>query len=283
MCVNSLFFRDQHLCQECLGRFMPWHGVVHACYRDSRGASAVVAGMVGVHKLAGTWRKRVSAYIAVSEFAREKYIAGGLPAEKITVKPNFIHPTPPAGNGGGGYAIYVGRLSEEKGIVTMLNAWKAAQAAIPLKIVGEGPLAALVTATTQECRSIEYLGAKSLPEVLDLMRNAEFLVFPSEWYETMGRTIMEAFAVGTPVVATNIGPPATMVVHGVTGFHFAPGIVAELRERVEWCSHNLDQLRAMRPKARQVFENSYTGAANARMLLAIYERARHTAGQANSG
>ena len=283
MCVNSLFFRDQHLCQECLGRFMPWHGVVHACYRDSRGASAVVAGMVGVHKLAGTWRKRVSAYIAVSEFAREKYIAGGLPAEKIAVKPNFIHPTPPAGNGGGGYAIYVGRLSEEKGIVTMLNAWKAAHAAIPLKIVGEGPLAALVTATTQECHSIEYLGAKSLPEVLDLMRNAEFLVFPSEWYETMGRTIMEAFAVGTPVVATNIGPPATMVVHGVTGFHFAPGIVAELRERVEWCSHNLDQLRAMRPKARQVFENSYTGAANARMLLAIYERARHTAGQANSG
>lgn len=283
MCVNSLFFRDQHLCQECLGRFLPWHGVVHACYRNSRAASAVVAGMVGAHKLAGTWRKRVSAYIAVSEFAREIYIAGGLPTEKIAVKPNFIHPTPPPGHGGGSYALYVGRLSQEKGIVTMLNAWKGTHEVLPLKIVGEGPLAELVIATAQECSSIEYLGAKSLPEVLDLMRSAEFLVFPSEWYETMGRTIMEAFAVGTPVIATNMGPPATMVVQGITGFHFAPGSVAELRERVKWCSRNLDQLRTMRPEARQAFENSYTGAANARILLEIYEKAREMVARADSG
>ena len=283
MCVNSLFFRDQHICQECLGRFLPWHGVLHACYRNSRAASAVVAGMVGAHKLAGTWRERVAAYIAVSEFAREIYVGGGLPAEKITVKPNFIHPSPSPGNGGGGYALYVGRLSQEKGIATMLNAWEAAHEAIPLRIVGEGSLAALVTATARQCNNVEYLGARSLPDVLDLMRSAEFLVFPSEWYETMGRTIMEAFAVGTPVVATSIGPPATMVVSGETGFHFTPGSVAELRERVEWCSQNVDQLRTMRPKARQAFEDRYTGAANARMLLAIYERARNTARHAHSG
>jgi glycosyltransferase involved in cell wall biosynthesis len=274
MCVNSLLFRDQHLCQECLGRFVPWHGVLHACYRDSRPASAVVASMVGTHKLAGTWRKRVAAYIALTEFSRKLYVAGGLPAEKITVKPNFIHPSPPTGTGGGGYALYVGRLSAEKGIVTMLDAWKGARETIPLKIVGEGPLADLVIATAQESSRIEYLGAKSLPEVLGLMRSAEFLVFPSEWYETMGRTIMEAFAVGTPVVATNIGPPASMVVPEETGFHFTPGNVAELRERVEWCSRNLDQVRAMRGKARDAFEASYTGAANAEMLLAIYRRAQ---------
>lgn len=282
MCVNSLFFRDQHLCQECLGSFLPWHGVLHACYRNSRAASAVVASMVGAHKLAGTWRKRVSRYIAVSEFARDIYIAGGLPANKIAVKPNFIHPSPPPGNGGGSYALYVGRLSQEKGIATMLNAWKAAHEAIPLKIVGEGPLAELVIAAARESKGIEYLGARSLPEVLDLMRSAEFLVFPSEWYETMGRTIMEAFAVGTPVVATNIGPPATMVIPGVTGFHFRSGNVSELRQRAEWCSQNLDQVRAMRAKARQAFENNYTGDANAKMLLAIYERARDTAGRSHS-
>ena len=91
--------------------------------------------------------------------------------------------------------------------------------------------------------------ARSLPEVLDLMRSAEFLVFPSEWYETMGRTIMEAFAVGTPVVAA-ASATATMVVPGETGFHFKPGNVAELRERVEWCSRNLEQLRAMRPESQ---------------------------------
>ncbi|HZE24904.1 MAG TPA: glycosyltransferase family 4 protein, partial [Blattabacteriaceae bacterium] len=138
-------------------------------------------------------------------------------------------------------------------------------------------------ASARRCNKIEYLGARSLPEVLDLMRTAEFLVFPSEWYETMGRTIMEAFAVGTPVVASSIGPPATMVVPGETGFHFTPGNVAELRERVEWCSQNLDQLRAMRSKARQVFEDRYTGAANVQMLLAIYARALEAAGQADSG
>ena len=274
MCVNSLLFRDQHVCEECLGRLLPWRGVVHACYRQSRAASAVVAAMAGGHKLAGTWRNRIQTYIAVSEFAREKYIAGGLPAEKIVVKPNFIHPTPAPGTGGGGYALYVGRLSPEKGIATMLEAWKSASNAIPLKIVGEGALAELVVAASRTCREIEPMGARSLPEVLDLMRSAEFLVFPSEWYETMGRTIMEAFAVGTPVVAARIGPPASMVVPGETGFHFTPGNVAELRERVEWCSRNPEQLQGLRSKARLAFETAYTGAANAAMLLAIYQKAQ---------
>jgi glycosyltransferase involved in cell wall biosynthesis len=274
MCVNSLLFRDQHVCEECLGRLLPWRGVVHACYRQSRTASAVVAGMVGTHKMAGTWRKRVRTYIAVSEFARAKYVAGGLPAEKIVVKPNFIHPTPEPGNGGGGYALYVGRLSPEKGIATMLEAWKSAGNAMPLKVVGLGPLAELVVAAGKACPRIEYLGGRSFPEVLDLMRNAEFLVFPSEWYETMGRTIMEAFAVGTPVVAAGMGPPASMVIPGETGFHFKPGDVAGLRERVEWCSHNLEPLRRLRSKARQAFEEAYTGAANAATLLAIYRKAQ---------
>ena len=235
----------------------------------------------GSAQLAGTWRKRVATYIAVSEFARDIYVVGGLPAEKIAVKPNFIHPSPETGAGGGGYALYVGRLNVEKGVATMLEAWKSAHEAIPLKIAGEGPLAELVITTARECSRIEYLGAKLLPEVLDLMRRAEFLVFPSEWYETMGRTIMEAFAVGTPVVAARIGPPATMVIPGETGFHFTPGSVAELRERAEWCSRNLDQLRAMRGKARQAFDACYTGAANAAMLLAIYRRAQEAAGPAS--
>jgi len=276
MCVNSLFFRDQRLCEDCLSRFLPWRGILHACYRNSHAASAVVAGMVGSHRLVGTWRKRVAAYIAVSEFTREKYIAGGFPQEKIVTKPNFIYPTPEPGHGGGGYALYVGRLSKEKGITAMLEAWKSASHPIPLRIVGEGPLAELVIAAGRTCPKIEYLGGKSLPEVLDLMRAAEFLVFPSEWYETMGRTIMEAFAVGTPVVASRIGPPATMVVHGETGFHFQPGSVTEMRERVEWCSRNPQSLRALRKKAREAFEATYTGAANAKILVAIYQ----TAGQA---
>ena len=274
MCVNSLFFRDQHVCEECLGRLLPWHGVVHACYRQSRAGSAVLAAMVGAHKLAGTWRKRVATYIAVSEFTREKYIEGGFPADRIMVKPNFIDPAPEVGNGGGNYALYVGRLSPEKGIATMLEAWKSAQSPVPLKIIGQGPLEELVRHSAGVCAQIEYLGGKPLAEVLELMRGAAFLVFPSEWYETMGRTIMEAFAVGTPVIAAKIGPPASMIVSGETGFQFQPANIAELRERVEWCSRNLEQLHSLRLNARRAFEANYTGAANIEMLVNIYRQAQ---------
>jgi glycosyltransferase involved in cell wall biosynthesis len=276
MCLNSLLFRDQHICEQCLGRLLPWHGVIHACYRESRAASATVATMISAHKLAGTWRNRVTTYIAVSEFARQKYIAGGFPAEQVVVKPNFIHPTPVPGQGGGGYALYVGRLSPEKGIGTLLEAWKSAQEPIPLKIAGQGPLAELVRAAARACERIQYLGGKSLPEVLDLMRNAEFLVFPSEWYETMGRTIMEAFAVGTPVIASKIGPPESMVVPGETGFHFQSGSVAELKQRVEWCSLNRNELRSLRANARRAFEARYTGSVNLEMLVNIYRHAQQS-------
>ena len=274
ICSNAIFFRDNRVCEDCLGRFAPWPGVLHACYRESRAASSVVTAMIGLHKLAGTWRKRINVYVALTEFAREKYLAAGLPPEKLVVKPNFIDPAPLPGSGGGGYALYVGRLSPEKGIATMLEAWKAAENPMPLKVVGQGPLTELVAAAAHAGGNIEYLGGRQLPEVLELMRGAEFLVFPSEWYETMGRTIMEAFAVGTPVVASNLGPMATMVVPEKTGLLFTPGSVAELRGRIEWCARNPDQVRAWRQNARAAFEASYTGAANVRQLLTIYAKAQ---------
>src|SRR6476646_6116991 len=176
MCANALLFRDQHVCEECMGRIFPWPAILHACYRNNRAASAAVAAMISAHKLGGTWNRRVAIYIAVSEFTRDKYIAGGMTPEKILVKPNFIHPSPVPGNGGGGYALYVGRLSPEKGIATMLDAWKSAARAIPLKVVGEGPLAEMVVAAGRVC-PVEYLGGKPFSKVLDLMKNAEFLVF----------------------------------------------------------------------------------------------------------
>src|SRR6266481_3393790 len=257
MCVNSIFFRDNHVCEDCLGKAVPWRGIMHGCYRNSRAGSAAVAAMIGVHKLLGTWNKKVEIYIAVSEFAREKYIAAGLPGKKIAVRPYFLHPSPALGSGGGGYALFVGRLSPEKGIATMLDAWKTAENPLPLRIVGDGPLRELVKAACSVTARMQYLGPKSLPEVLDLMRQAEFLVFPSEWYETMGRTIMESLAVGTPVLASSLGPPATMVVSGKTGFHFVQGDVAALRRQVEWCSRNLEVLSSLRKNARTAFEETY--------------------------
>jgi glycosyltransferase involved in cell wall biosynthesis len=283
MCVNAVFFRDSHVCEDCLGKRFAWPGILHACYRDSRAGSAVVAGMNGIHHLAGTWRTKIHVYVALTEFAREKYITGGLPAEKIVVKPNFVYPSPPPGAGKGGYALFVGRLSSEKGIATLLQAWQSAAPALSLKIVGDGPLSSIVQHASRQNQAIEYLGRRSSDDVMQLMAQAEFLVFPTEYYEGMPRTVIESFAVGTPVVASNLGSTANMIVPGETGFQFMPGSVSELRERVEWCSQNLDQLRAMRSNARQVFENNYTGVANARMLLAIYKRAQEAAGRAHSG
>jgi glycosyltransferase involved in cell wall biosynthesis len=274
MCVNSIFFRDNHVCEVCLGKAIPWRGVVHGCYRNSRAGSATVAGMIGVHKLLGTWEKKVGVYIAVSEFAREKYLAAGMPKEKIALRSYFLHPSPEPGSGGGGYALYVGRLSPEKGIATMLEAWKTADNPLPLKIVGDGPLREVVQAACAGSPRIQYEGLKTLPEVIEIMRQAEFLVFPSEWYETMGRTIMEALAAGTPVLASSLGPPATMVVTGKTGFHFAQGDVSALRQQVEWCSLNLPEVRALRANARAAFEEKYTGEAAAASLLAIYRAAQ---------
>ena len=133
MCVNALLFRNGHICDECLGKSFAWPGIAHACYRESRSGSAVVACMAGMHRLASTWARKVTLYIAVSEFAREKYIEGGLPPEKIAVKPNFVYSSPTAGAGGGGYALYVGRLSTEKGITTMLRAWDTRAADLAFK------------------------------------------------------------------------------------------------------------------------------------------------------
>jgi glycosyltransferase involved in cell wall biosynthesis len=164
-----------------------------------------------------------------------------------------------------------------------LQAWQSAAPALSLKIVGDGPLSSIVQHASRQNQAIEYLGRRSSDDVMQLMAQAEFLVFPTECYEGMPRTVIESFAVGTPVVASNLGSTANMIVPGETGFQFTPGSVSELRERVEWCSQNLDRLRAMRSKARQAFENNYTGVANARMLLAIYKRAQEAAGRAHSG
>lgn len=141
LCPNAVFFRDGQVCEDCLGKFVPWPGVVHACYKESRATTGMVAAMLTVHRVLQTWTETVDLYIALTQFARQKFIQGGLPAEKIVVKPNFVHPDPGPGEGRGGYALFVGRLSPEKGIGILLTAWEKLRGKVDLKIVGDGPLA----------------------------------------------------------------------------------------------------------------------------------------------
>ncbi len=273
LCPNALFYRDGRVCESCLGKSVPWPGVVHKCYRGSLGASAAVATMLTAHRALGTWREAVDVYIALTDFARRKFIAGGLPAGKVVVKPNFVAPDPGPGTGARGYAAFVGRLSAEKGIDTLLKAWEQIGGRVPLKIVGDGPLAATVAEAATKVPGVEWLGRQPPDAVNAVIGEALAVVVPSRCYETFCRVAVEAFAKGTPVIASGLGAMAEVVDHGRTGLHFTPGDAGELAAAVVRLAADAPEREQMRVAARQEFERKYTAAANYPMLRAIYEKA----------
>lgn len=270
LCPNGLFFRDGHVCEDCLGKSVTSPGVLHACYRSSRAATGVVTAMLTAHRIIQTWTEMVDVYIALSEFAKQKFVEGGLPAKKIVVKPNFVNPDPEPGEGREGYALFVGRLSPEKGVRTLLSAWKLLRGKVPLKIVGDGPLANLVSEAAKLVPGVDWLGRMPAAEVYELMGEAAFLIFPSEWYETFGRVAIEAFAKGTPVIASNIGAIAELVDSGRVGLQFCPGDPKELAAKVEWLLAHPAELAQMRREARAEFEAKYTAQKNYQRLIEIY-------------
>ncbi len=276
ICPNGLFFRDGNVCEDCLGKFIPYSGVQHACYRQNRAATVATAAMLTVHRALRTWLKQVNLFISLSEFARQKFIEAGFPGEKIFIKPNFVHPDPGSGEGRGGYALFVGRLSVEKGLDTLLTAWEHLDDPIPLKIVGDGPLAEQVMKATKRMPQVEWLGRRSMAEVHGLMGEAIVLIFPSKWYETFGRVAVEAFAKGTPVIAANLGAIAELVDHGRTGLLFCPSDPADLAAKVEWTLAHPKEIRQMREEARAEFEVKYTAEENYNRLMEIYALARST-------
>jgi glycosyltransferase involved in cell wall biosynthesis len=270
LCPNALFLRDGLPCEDCLGRRVAMPAIKHKCYRESRAATAVVAGMLTTHRLMGTWTRRVGLYVTPSEFARRKFIAGGFPEDRIAVKPNFVDPDPGEGSGSGGYAIFVGRLSSEKGISTLLDAWTRHAPPVPLKIVGDGPMAPQVQAAVdQSGGKIEWLGRRPNAETMQLIGEAAMLVFPSLAYETFGRSVIESFAKGTPVITSDQGASAELVDTGVTGHTFPRGDAQALARRVSMMA---GQSRAMRPAARAEYLRHYTPDHNYRALMAVYHR-----------
>jgi glycosyltransferase involved in cell wall biosynthesis len=202
-------------------------------------------------------------------------IAAGLPADRIVLKPNFLETPPHApGPGGGGYFVYVGRLSPEKGIRTLLEGWKILSPVSPtLKIVGTGPLESLARSLALTNPRVEVLGSKTRQEVLEIVGRAEALIVPSECYETFGRAAMEAYSVGTPVIGSDIGAVAEMVTDGESGLHFRTGSPNDLAVKIRHLIERPQQLVAMRQVVRRIFEDRYTETANLNSLLAIYRSA----------
>ena len=278
LCANALLFRDGEVCEDCLGRRVGWPGVAHACYRGSRSASGAVTGMLSAHRMFGTWTEAVDRYIALTEFARSKFVEGGLPERKITVKPNFVHPTPRMGEGRGGYALYVGRLSPEKGVETLLAAWERVGRRMPLKVVGGGPMKPRASEAARRLPGVELLGHRPPAEVRALMGEAAFLVFPSECYENLPTAIIESFASGTPVVASDRGAMGELVEDGRTGLLFAAGDPVGLADSVRRAAGSPGMLRHMRGEARREFELRYTAERSYRALVGIYRSVQRPEG-----
>lgn len=266
MCLNGLLFRDGQVCEECVGKAVPWPGIVHGCYRGSRAASATVAAMLVTHRLLGTYRRRVDGYVALTGFCRDKFVEGGLPAERIAIKPNFVEPDPGESTGPGQHALYVGRLSEEKGLDTLLAAWQRLGPGYPLKIVGDGPLADEVARIAATLPDVECLGRLTGAALRALVTGARFVVFPSRVFENFPRIIVEAFAAGVPVIASRHGSMSCIVEDGVTGLHFAPGDPVDLAAKVAWAWSHPSEIAAMRHRAREDYLANYTADASHRVF-----------------
>jgi len=273
-CPAAAFFRDGATCEECAARFVPWPGVLHGCYRNSRAATATVASMLVVHRAFNSWDKRVDAYIAPSHFSMTKFIDNGLSPEKLHVKPNFLleDPGPADSHGSGG--VFLGRLSHEKGPDVLVEAWRELSQ-VPLRIVGDGPQKTALERTVAErgLSQVRFLGHSSHRACLEAVRQSAFLIVPSRSFETFGRAIVEAYALGRPVIASRHGALSELVKDGTTGLLFSPGDASDLAGKVRWMTSHRDACREMGQAARREYEAKYTSDRNYGLLMAVYQRA----------
>ena len=273
VCPAATFHRNQGVCQDCMGRRFAWPAVLHACYRGSRVETCVVAGMLAIHRQVGTWTRLVDRFIVCTDFYRRKFVEGGLPPEKIVVKPHSVEDHG-VRSAAGTYALFVGRLASEKGVHTLLKAWRKLKG-IPLRLRGEGPLEDNVKRLVEESPgAVHLLPRLTASELARLMQGARFLVWPSEgYYETFGRVAAEAFSCGIPVLASRIGVAEEIVEDGRTGLHFTPGDPQDLAAKVEWAWTHPDAVEEMGCAARREYEAKYTAERNYHALISIYEMA----------
>lgn len=270
-CANGLLFRDGAPCSDCLGRPVPWPAVAHACYQDSHlGSGAVVSSQV-IHRAIGTWRRCVDAFITLTEFSRNLLVSSGVDSSRVHVKPNFLSPDPGPGPGGTGF-LFVGRLSDEKGLSTLLEAWeRLSDREIRLEIVGTGPLEDYVARNSDRFPNVRWTGALPHDEVIRRMGRVRAVIVPSLSFETFGRVGMEAFARGTPAIVSRHGALEELVEHEKTGLHFEPGDPADLARQVERLHHGPEAW--MRSEARNEYLARYEAQQNYARLMQVYASA----------
>lgn len=268
ICVGKTLFRQGHRCEDCLKSHSLLPALRHSCYRGSFAQTAVSVGAIGLHWRLGTWNQ-VDRYVALTEFARRKFIEGGLPGERISVKPNFVQADPGQGTGARNGALFVGRLSAEKGLRTLLKAWKSLPE-IPLDIVGEGPLENEVREATASMENVRLVGPLAGGQLMDTMRRAGFLVFASEWYEPFGLVLVESLACGTPIVAPRLGGSTELVSDEKTGLLYEPGSEADLIRQARRIAASPSWASQLGDRGRRDYLRRFSADRNFEMLMKIY-------------
>lgn len=274
LCPAGSLFRHGRTCHECVDQSLV-QSVVHGCYNDSRPATAALALALAIHRLRDTWTTGIDSCITLSQFSRNLILKAGLPAESVFVKPNFVYPDPGVSTEQRDYALFMGRLSPEKGVGTILNAWSRLVDPVELLIIGGGPEAADLQkgAAERGLAKVHFQGYLPRDQALGFMRRAQFLIFPSELYENFPMTIAEAFAFGVPVICSRMGAMQEIVEDGRTGLHFTPGDAEDLAAKVKWACDHAERMREMGKEARQEYENKYTAEKNYPILMEIYRHA----------
>ena len=273
VCPQAMLLRNGRPCELCLnGNFLPALG--YRCYRDSFVATLAQVYTQTYNRYRGTYRHLVNRLISLTGFASKKFVKAGFSTSSITVVPNTLIDPPLAGSGDGGYALFVGRLSAEKGLRLLLEAWRGIN--IPLKIVGDGPLRSELEAIVRtRALKAEFTGHLDRENVMGIVQRAMLQVVPSECYEGFPMVLLEAMACGTPVVASRIGSLDEIVLDGMTGIKFSPGNACELAVAVEGLVSEPERLASMRISVRDHFERKYAPSGHVTQLSEIYRDVIH--------
>lgn len=269
LCSSGQLFREGHDCELCVGKLAPWTGIRLRCYRGSFGGSATLATMVLAHKLLGTWHQHTDALVPVSEYVRSAYVRGGFPAERLYVKPNVsltdVQPCEKLRQ-----AIFVGRLTHEKGVASLISGWKkAAITDAKLLIVGTGPQESELKRLAAGDPSIEFMGQCGHLELMSLVAASRVSVIPSIWSEPFGRTAVEAFSVGTPVIASARGGLIEIVEEG-GGVTYPGGDVDALAAHLSRAMNDQVWWEGMVAAAVRSFASKYSAAAILKRTEDIY-------------
>jgi glycosyltransferase involved in cell wall biosynthesis len=270
-CANGAFLREGRPCEDCVTAG-PWNAVRHGCYRGSRVQTAVWAEATARERRRRTFERCVALFVAPSEFARSKLVAAGLDPVKVVVKPNPVaDPGEPRFGGRG--AVYVGRLSEEKGPRLLLEAWRE-MAGLPLTVVGSGPLAAELRELGVGIPGVRFTGQLPPEGVREQLREALFLVAPSICYENFPLAVAEAMAAGKPAVASHPTAMAELVEPGRTGLLFPSGDARALAQACRELAADPARAEAMGREARARYEDELGPDRSVARLLSLYRLAR---------